>query len=48
MGVGGGNVYVVPVGLREIHGPDVFGKMDPEDFGPDSMNWIHVVQNGNN
>jgi len=39
---------VVPVGLEEIHGPDVGGKMDPKIFGPHSMNWIHVVQNINN
>jgi hypothetical protein len=43
-----GVVYVVPVGLQEIHGPDVGGKMDPKEFGLDSMNWIHVVQNRNN
>jgi hypothetical protein len=42
---GGGNIYVVPVELQEIHGPDVGGKIDPKEFGPDNMNWIHVVQN---
>lgn len=48
MGVGeGGNVYVCPVVLQEIHRPDVGGKMDPKEYGPDSMNWIHVVQNRN-
>jgi hypothetical protein len=44
---GGRNVYVVPVGLQEIHRPDVGGKMDPKEFGPASVNWIHVVQNRN-
>jgi len=41
-------VYVFPVGLQEIHGPDVGSKIDPKESGSDSMNWIQVVQNRNN
>jgi hypothetical protein len=31
-GRGRSNVYVVPVGLQEIHGPDFGGNIDPKEF----------------
>jgi len=37
-GGGGRNVYLVPVGLQEIHGPEVGGEMDPKEFGPNNTN----------